>query len=67
MGLAYRDGYRDTKDPVKALMYMGLAIERTTVYDDQGVMVSQREDLEMELTKEGIAEAKRLAKEWKPK
>ena len=66
MGVTCRDGDGIRKDTVKALMYMDLAVDRATKWDNQGDMLANRQALAKQMTPAQIAEAKRLAAEWKP-
>ena len=66
MGVMYYAGKGVTKDFVLAHMWFNLAASQATG-DDRQISVKLRDAIEKEMTREQVAEAKRLAREWKPK
>jgi TPR repeat protein len=65
LGGTYLDGKGVPQDRVQALMWFDLA---ASVYDDAcEVARKDREDVIAKMTPAQIAEAQRLAREWKPK
>ena len=66
LGLMYDQGLGVSQDYVQALMWFILATERASGRNFDA-LVSSRNDVEAKMTPEQIAEAQRLAREWKPK
>jgi TPR repeat protein len=65
LGVAYALGAGVARDPVRAHMWISLAIEKKS--QEQEIATEARAKLESELTARQIAEARRLAAEWKAK
>ena len=66
LGLLYQFGKGVTTDRVKALMWFEIAIARVPAPDRDSV-VDLRKDIVTSMTTEQIAEAQRLAREFKPR
>ncbi len=66
VGSMYESGRGVTQDYVQAHMLYNLGVERSSGRD-LDLLVSFRDDVEGKMTPEQIAEAQRLAREWKPK
>lgn len=66
LGILYGFGKGVTPDLVQALMWYDLAADHTSG-GDQVSIVEMRDDLASRMTPQQVAEARRLAKEWKPK
>ncbi len=64
LGVMYRDGQGVTQDPVDAHMWLSLAATHSS--DGQDKYAHERDQLAEEMTSAQIAEARRLAREWKP-
>ena len=67
LGVLYEDGESDTRDNVKALMWYSLAAARFPPGEDRDTAVRNRKIVATQMTPEQLAEAQRLASEWKPK
>lgn len=69
LGVMYSDGVYVETDQVAALKWFILAAERFPESDKEGrnLAVSMRDGTISRLTPAQVAEAKRLAREWKPK
>lgn len=68
LGKMYSFGHGVPQDYVQALMWFSLAVSRSS--EDvrlQQVFATARDNLAAEMTPQQIAEAQRLAREWKPK
>jgi len=65
LGNVYREGQGVAQDYVQAHMWMNLAASRAS--DGQERYTSARDSLAGVMTAQQIAEAQRLAREWKPK
>ena len=65
LGIMYHIGEGVPRDYVQAHMWYSLAAERR--WHQLDVMVSNRDDIEANMTPDQVAEAERLAREWKPK
>ncbi len=63
----YQDGWGITQDYVLAHMWLNLAAARLPPGEDRDMAVSNRDQIEKLMTPEQIAEAERLARQWKPK
>ncbi len=63
----YQDGWGITQDYVLAHMWLNLAAARLPPGEDRDMAVSNREQIEKLMTPAQVAEAQRLAREWKPK
>jgi TPR repeat protein len=66
LGLLYQFGKGLTTDRVKALMWYEIAIARASAADRDSI-VDLRKDIVTAMTPEQIAEANRLAREFKPR
>jgi hypothetical protein len=66
LGLMYRDGKGITQDYVQAHMWLNLSAAGF-IGKEQEQAASLREEIGKKMTPQQIAEAQRLAKEWKPK
>src|SRR3954470_22202092 len=66
LGLLYRFGKGVPKDLVQAYMWLDLSTSRLTGADSDSI-AEYRRAAAAHMTPEQIAEAKRLAREWKPK
>jgi len=66
LGYMYWKGQGVTPDYMAAYMWLTLAVEASTGEVRDRYLIS-RNQLEMLLSEEEMAEAKRLAREWKPK
>jgi hypothetical protein len=67
LGFLYEYGQGVARDQVKALMWYRLAVARFPPGKGRDAAVRNREIVERKMTPEQIAEAQRLAREWKPK
>ncbi len=69
LGVMYSDGVYVETDQVAALKWFILAVERFPESETEGrnLAVSMRDGTITRLTPAQVAEAKRLAREWKPK
>jgi hypothetical protein len=66
LGILYQFGKGVTADPVKALMWYEIAIARA-IASDRDSIVDLRKDIITGMTGAQIAEARRLAAEFKPR
>ena len=66
LGLIYHNGQGVTQDYVQAHKWYSLAAERSSDRDLDW-LVNARDDVEAKMSPAQIAEAQRLAREWKPK
>jgi TPR repeat protein len=66
LGLAYKDGKMTPKDNVQAYLWFSLAIADSEPESRQ-LFQGSRDSLAKEMTVSEIAEAHKLAREWKPK
>ncbi len=66
LGFMYYNGQGVPQDYIQAHMWYNLAASDLTG-DDREVAVKNRDSLAENMTSEQIAEAQRLAREWKPK
>ena len=66
LGLRYDNGQGVPQDYVQAHMWLNLAASRAGGADAKSI-AKARDDLAGEMTRQQIAEAQRLAREWKPK
>jgi uncharacterized protein len=64
LGLTYEHGYGVPRDPVIARMWLNLAVSRAPSLSSA---VKLRKEVAAKMTPAQVAEAKRLAEEWKPK
>jgi hypothetical protein len=71
LGVRYRDGEGVPQDYVLSHMWMNLAAARAAEVTpggiDRSVMVQCRDGVAAKMTPDQIAEAQRMAREWKPK
>ncbi len=67
IAIMYQDGRGITQDYVLAHMWFNLAVARLLPGEDRDMAVSNRDQIEKLMTPEQIAEAQRVAREWKPK
>ena len=65
LGVSYRDGRGVPQDRVAAHMWLSLAAAQTSAAD-RDTDVEARDAVAEEMTAEQVAEAQRLAREWKP-
>ena len=65
LGVAYALGSSVPEDLVAAYMWLSLAADRASA-DDRDIWVAERDTEAKVMTPEQIAEAERLAREWKP-
>ena len=65
LGVAYALGSSVPEDLVAAYMWLSLAADRASA-DDRDIWVAERDTEAKAMTPEQIAEAERLAREWKP-
>jgi TPR repeat protein len=67
LGFMYDHGQGVARDQVKGLMWYSLAAARFPPGEDRNTAVRNREIVERKMTPDQLAEAQRLAREWKPK
>ncbi len=67
LGVMYGNKNGVSQDYVQAHMWYNLAAARLPPGEDRDMALSNREQIEKQMTPEQIAEAQRLAREWKPK
>ena len=67
LGLMYDQGLGVARDQVKGLMWYSLAAARFPPGEDRDTAVRNRKIVATQMTPEQLAEAQRLAREWKPK
>jgi TPR repeat protein len=69
LGFMYFRGEGVQQNPVLALMWTDIAASRIPVSDteEHKAAVALRDNIASKMTPEQIAEAQRMAKEWKPK
>jgi TPR repeat protein len=67
LGGMYRDGVGVPQDYVQAHKWYSLAITRSSPGEDLNPLVSARDNVEARMSPDQVAEAQRLAREWKPK
>jgi len=65
LGILYNFGKGVQKDPVQAFMYYELAVARSDGGNRDSI-AEMRDDLAKEMTAAQLAEARKLAKAWKP-
>ena len=66
LGRMYADGEGVAQDYVLAHMWLNLSTSRTSGDEHKGD-AEMRDAIAVEMTREQVAEAQRLAREWKPK
>ena len=67
LGIRYDEGQGVTQDYVQAHMWFNLAASRQPRGENRDLAVSNRDIVEAKMTPAQVAEAQRLAREWKPK
>ena len=67
LSFMYENGQGVPQDYVQAHMWLNLAASRETAPDHRSTMVKARDALAAKMTREQIAKAQQLAREWKPK
>ncbi len=67
LGWMYAWGWGVTPDDVQAHMWLNLAAARLPPGEDRDMAASNRDIVEGKMTPDQVAEAQRLAREWKPK
>ena len=67
LGILHMFGYGVAQDYVKAHMWYSLAAEQLPPADNRQKAVCHRNFIEELMTPDQVAEAQRLAREWKPK
>ncbi len=67
LGIMYQNGFGVTQDYVQAHKWYNLAATGHPPGWDRDSAVKRRERVEGEMTPDQVAEAQRLAREWKPK
>ncbi len=67
LGTMYGDGWGVPQDYVQAHMWYNLAASRLPPGKDRDLAVENRDIIAARMTPAQIAEAQRLAREWKPK
>ncbi len=66
LGLMYGNGQGVTQDYVQAHMWLNLAAASLSPGEDRDLAASNRDIVEKKMPPDHIAEAQRLASEWKP-
>ena len=66
LGVMYLNGQGVTQDYVLAHMWFNLAASHTSKNEDRESVVKDRDSVASKMTPEQIAEAQKLAREWKP-
>ncbi len=67
LGFMYQSSRGVPQDYVQAHMWYNLAAARLPPGEDRDMAVSNRDQIEKLMTPAQVAEAQRLASEWKPK
>ena len=67
LGAMYRKGLGLPQDYIQAFMWYDLAVAKSELDQERRVWARNRDSLAKKMTSEQIAEAQRLAREWKPK
>ncbi len=67
LGFMYQSSRGVTRDYVQAHMWYNLAAARLPPGEGRDMAVSNRDQIEKLMTSDQVAEAQRLAREWKPK
>ncbi len=67
LGAMYRKGLGLPQDHIQAHMWYSLAVADSELDQERRVWARNRDRIAEEMTSEQIAEAQRLAREWKPK
>jgi TPR repeat protein len=66
MGMAYADGIAVPQDYVEAHKWYNVAAPRSKFGDIRNDIMKRRDDLSLKMTTTQIAEAQKLARDWKP-
>lgn len=66
LGTAYADGIGVPQDYIEAHKWFNVAASRTKYGDIRSTIMKRRDDLASNMTPAQIAEAQKLAREWKP-
>ena len=66
LGVMYRDGHGVTQDYTRAHMWFNLATSRATHTATRDQVAKNRDRAAAMMTPDQIAEAQRMASEWKP-
>jgi TPR repeat protein len=66
LSVMYANGDGIERDYVKAHMYANLAVARLPPGEDHDIALKNRETIAQAMTREQVAEAQRLAREWRP-
>jgi TPR repeat protein len=66
LGIFYRAGKGVARDEVQAEMWFLVALDRAAA-GDRDTLIEMRDSVAAHLTPQQLAEAQRLAREWKPK
>jgi TPR repeat protein len=67
LGLMYQRGRGLPQDYALAHMWFNLSASRATAAEDRDLAAKSRDELAAKMTPDQIAEAQRLAREWKPR
>ena len=67
LGAMYRKGLGLPQDYIQAFMWYDLAVAKSELDQERRVWARNRDSLAKKMTSEQVAEAQRLAREWKPK
>src|SRR5262249_31805490 len=67
LGLAYANGEGVPQDHILAYMWLNLAATRASGALERDFVVKNRDRIAQTMTPAQLAEAQRLAREWKPK
>ncbi len=67
LGVKYRDGLGVPRDYVQAHKWFNLAASRSPPDEDRDLAVQGRDAVAASMTPAQIAEAEKLAREWRPK
>lgn len=66
LGIAYEDGVGVPQDYIEAHKWYNLAVSRSKYADLRTTYIQRRDALVVKMTPAQVAEAQRLAREWKP-
>jgi TPR repeat protein len=66
LSVMYANGDGIERDYVKAYMYSNLAVARLPAGEDHDIALKNRDMIAKAMTREQVAEAQRLAREWHP-
>ncbi len=67
LGAMYRKGLGLPQDYIQAFMWYDLAVAKSELDQERRLWAKNRDSIAKKMTSEQIAEAQRLAREWKPK